>query len=49
MPYRQVLRYNETTGYAHHMDWVEPPAEDHNYDSAGDGTNRYATLLLYLR
>ena len=32
------------------MDWIEPMhGGDHNFDSASDeGTNRYATILLYL-
>lgn len=50
----QVLRYNTTTGYATHMDWIEPKKgpngeQEHDYDSAADGTNRFATILLYLR
>ena len=32
------------------MDWIDDPhkREEHNYDSAGVGTNRYATILLYM-
>jgi hypothetical protein len=45
----QVLRYNQTTAYVQHMDWIEPaPETDHDWDSAGKGSNRYATILLYL-
>jgi len=45
----QVLRYNQTAAYIQHMDWIEPFDEtDHDWDSAGDGTNRFATVLLYL-
>ena len=46
----QVLRYNQTTAYIAHMDWIEPTKlnNDHNWESAGEGTNRYATILLYL-
>jgi hypothetical protein len=45
----QILRYNQTTAYVQHMDWIEPaPGTDHDWDSAGDGSNRYATILLYL-
>ena len=46
----QVLRYNKTTAYIPHMDWIDDPRkrEEHNYDSAGVGTNRYATILLYM-
>eukprot|EP01038_Epipyxis_sp_PR26KG_P012077 gene12077-16162_t len=47
----QTLRYNKTTAYNSHMDWIEPTtsnAAEHDYNSAMDGTNRYATLLMYL-
>ena len=46
----QILRYNQTTAYIDHMDWIEPMhGADHNFDSATEeGTNRYATILLYL-
>ena len=46
----QILRYNQTTAYIDHMDWIEPlHGADHNFDSATEeGTNRYATILLYL-
>ena len=45
----QVLRYNQTTAYIQHMDWIEPTQEsDHDWNSDGEGTNRYATILLYL-
>lgn len=46
----QVLRYNKTTAYIPHMDWIDDPhkREVHNYDSAGQGTNRFATILLYM-
>jgi len=45
----QILRYNQTSAYIQHMDWIEPtPNTDHNWQSAEDGTNRYATILLYL-
>jgi 2OG-Fe(II) oxygenase superfamily. len=46
----QVLRYNQTTAYIPHMDWIDDPhkKEMHNYDSAGQGTNRFATILLYM-
>lgn len=31
------------------MDWIEPNFKwEHNYDSAGQGSNRFATLLLYM-
>ena len=45
----QVLRYNLTTAYIPHLDWIEPtPGTGHDWDSAGEGTNRYATILFYL-
>ena len=46
----QILRYNQTTAYIDHLDWIEPMlGSDHNWDSTSDeGTNRYATILLYL-
>lgn len=44
----QVLRYNQTAAYISHMDWIEPVGSEHDYDSGGEGTNRFATVLLYL-
>ena len=45
----QILRYNQTTAYVDHFDWMEPDlASGHDYDSGANGTNRYATILLYL-
>jgi hypothetical protein len=46
----QVLRYNLTTGYFPHMDWIDDEHRkmEHNYDSAGVGSNRFATILLYM-
>ena len=45
----QVLRYNLTTAYIPHLDWIEPVAgTGHDWNSAGEGTNRYATILFYL-
>ena len=46
----QVLRYNKTTGYYPHLDWIDDPRkkEEHNFDSAGVGSNRFATILLYM-
>jgi len=46
----QILRYNQTTAYISHMDWIEPTKlnNNHDWESAGSGTNRYATILLYL-
>ncbi len=46
----QVLRYNKTTAYIPHMDWIDDRRKNeiHNYDSAGVGTNRHSTILLYM-
>ena len=44
----QILRYNETKAYVEHMDYLDNnPSEDYDYDSAGKGGNRFATILLY--
>jgi hypothetical protein len=46
----QILRYNLTTAYIPHLDWIDDPSGKlkHNYDSAHQGGNRYATILLYM-
>jgi len=46
----QVLRYNKTTAYIPHMDWIDDPQkrEVHNFESSRLGTNRFATILLYM-
>jgi len=44
----QILRYNQTTAYINHLDYIESDSIDHDWDSAGTGTNRFATILLYL-
>ena len=39
------------TAYIDHMDWIDPnEGSGHNFDSsrASGGTNRFATILLYL-
>ena len=45
----QLLRYNQTTAYIDHLDWVDPVmGSKHNWESASaDGTNRFATIVLY--
>lgn len=45
----QILRYNLTTAYTSHLDYLEDRAgtESYDYDSAGKGGNRFATILLY--
>jgi len=46
----QLLRYNISSAYHNHMDWIKGNGDPkvHNWDSAGQGTNRFATVLLYL-
>jgi len=46
----QVLRYNKTTAYVPHLDWIDDPGrrQEHNFDSEGVGSNRFATILLYM-
>ena len=46
----QVLRYNKTTAYVPHLDWIDDyqKQQEHNYDSEGVGSNRFATILLYM-
>eukprot|EP00604_Paraphysomonas_vestita_P000200 CAMPEP_0174825118 /NCGR_PEP_ID=MMETSP1107-20130205/42280_1 /TAXON_ID=36770 /ORGANISM="Paraphysomonas vestita, Strain GFlagA" /LENGTH=330 /DNA_ID=CAMNT_0016056385 /DNA_START=410 /DNA_END=1402 /DNA_ORIENTATION=- len=44
----QILRYNQTTAYINHLDYIESDHPDHDWDSAGTGTNRFATIVLYL-
>lgn len=45
----QILRYNLTTAYTSHLDYLEDTAglESYDYDTAGKGGNRFATILLY--
>ena len=46
----QVLRYNQTTAYVPHLDWIDDVygREEHDYDSTGVGSNRFATVLMYM-
>jgi len=45
----QILRYNETTAYNSHLDWMNPKeSEEFDLESSGVGGNRFATILLYL-
>jgi len=46
----QVLRYNKTTAYIPHLDWIDDPSgrEEHDYITSKKGTNRFATILLYM-
>ena len=45
----QILRYNLTTAYTPHLDYLEDKqlAESYDYDTSGTGGNRFATILLY--
>lgn len=46
----QVLRYNKTTAYIPHLDWIDDDfkREEHDFESLGVGSNRFATILLYM-
>eukprot|EP00624_Nannochloropsis_granulata_P003837 evm.model.NODE_2938_length_21112_cov_40.828156.3 len=46
----QVLRYNESKAYISHLDYLEVNDQsNHDFDSEREGgTNRFATVLLYL-
>ena len=45
----QILRYNKTTAYTPHMDYLDDPkVGSFDYASAGTGGNRFATILLYM-
>lgn len=46
----QVLRYNKTTAYIPHLDWIDDygKLQEHDYDSEHLGSNRFATILLYM-
>lgn len=45
----QILRYNLTTAYTSHLDYLEDKqlVEPYDYDTSGRGGNRFATILLY--
>jgi 2OG-Fe(II) oxygenase superfamily len=45
----QILRYNLTTAYVSHLDYLEDrgSTEPYDYDTSGRGGNRFATILLY--
>ena len=45
----QILRYNLTTAYTPHMDYLEDKGytQAYDYESDGRGGNRFATILLY--
>ena len=46
----QVLRYNQSTAYIPHLDWIDDDQkrERHDFDSSAKGTNRFGTILLYM-
>ncbi|CAJ1909421.1 unnamed protein product [Cylindrotheca closterium] len=45
----QILRYNVTTAYNSHLDWIADNDQlAHDYQSAGVGGNRFATILMYM-
>jgi len=46
----QVLRYNVSTAYTSHLDWIDDygKKEEHDFDSEHLGTNRFATIFLYM-
>lgn len=45
----QVLRYNVSTAYKSHLDYLDmTPTSEHDFDSSRVGTNRFATILLYM-
>ncbi len=42
----KVLRYNPSEAYSEHLDYLD--SEDgHDFDTAKQGTNRFATVILY--
>lgn len=46
---RQILRYQNNQAYTPHADYLTPSRdENHNYKTNGVGTNRFATILLYM-
>jgi len=43
----QILRYNLTTAYIPHLDWIDGNDNlEHDFESGGKGGNRFATILL---
>mmetsp|Transcript_11382 Transcript_11382/g.24280 ORF Transcript_11382/g.24280 Transcript_11382/m.24280 type:complete len:687 (-) Transcript_11382:83-2143(-) len=46
----QVLRYNKTTAYIPHLDWIDDyqKQQEHDFDTEHLGSNRFATILLYM-
>lgn len=45
----QILRYNISTAYNSHLDWIADNAQlEHDFQSSGTGGNRFATILMYM-
>mmetsp|Transcript_21526 Transcript_21526/g.32584 ORF Transcript_21526/g.32584 Transcript_21526/m.32584 type:complete len:306 (+) Transcript_21526:712-1629(+) len=46
----QILRYNLTTAYVQHADYIQDKSGrlPHDYHAAGVGGNRFATILMYM-
>jgi prolyl 4-hydroxylase len=44
----QVLRYNQSKAYIPHLDWMDAIPGEHDWHSWGKGTNRFATIFMYL-
>jgi hypothetical protein len=42
----QILRYNQTSAYIQHLDWIERMGNKHDFDSSKEGTNRYDIYFL---
>jgi len=43
-----VLRYQNNQAYAVHPDYLSDGPENYDYNTAGVGGNRFATILLYM-
>ena len=45
----QILRYNQSSAYFPHYDYIDDDiTSTHDYASDGVGSNRFATILLYM-
>ncbi len=42
----KVLHYQQTQGHMEHHDYFDP-IDEHDFDSAKQGTNRFATIVMY--
>lgn len=43
-----MLRYNRSKAYIAHHDYLDDNGGGHDFDSAHNGSNRFATILFYL-